>query len=215
MTFNKYFDRIVSMNEKQKRFAEEYIIDLNATQAAIRAGYSKNRAGEIGYQLLNKQQIQDYISELRAEQQKKAKVEVEDIIRQYLSLGTYDIKDYYETVYMIHYIQSDDTKGLRVKKKHGGELTSAEYDKLRPRYKIYYSAVERLKPFERLTKQQRVAIQGVKYDKAGNKMLQLSNKQSALDALAKHLGMFIDKQQVEHSGQIIKRVIKVNPTKDN
>ncbi|SUV40803.1 Terminase small subunit [Avibacterium paragallinarum] len=42
------------LTDKQKRFVEEYLIDLNATQAAIRAGYSKNRASELGYQLLQK-----------------------------------------------------------------------------------------------------------------------------------------------------------------
>ena len=65
-----------------------------------------------------------------------------------------------------------------------------------------------------MTKEQRIAIQGIKYDKAGNKILQLSNKQSAIDSLAKHLGMFIDKQQVEHTGQVVQRIIKVNPTKE-
>lgn len=200
------------MNEKQKRFAEEYIIDLNATQAAKRSGYSQNRSQEIGYQLLQKTEVQDYIAELRLEQQTKAKVEVEDIIRQYLALGTYDIQDYYETVYMISYIQSDDRKGKRVKRKYGEELYPEEFEALPSRAKPYYYDVQRLKPFDRMTKDQRVAIQGVKYDKAGNKMLQLSNKQSAIDSLAKHLGMFIDKQQVEHSGQIVKRIIKVNPT---
>lgn len=200
------------MNEKHKRFSEEYITDLNATQAAIRSGYSQNRAGEIGYQLLQRKDIQEYISELRKEQQEKAKIKVEDIVRQYLALGTYDIQDYYETAYMIHYIQSDDTKGQRVKRKFGSELSAQQYDELRDKYKVYYSPVQRLKAFENMTKDQRVAIQGIKYDKAGNKILQLSNKQSAIDSLAKHLGMFIDKQQVEHSGQIVKRIIKVNPT---
>ena len=200
------------MNEKQKRFCEEYITDLNATQAAKRSGYSQNRSQEIGYQLLQKTEIQEYISELRLEQQEKAKIKVEDIVRQYLALGTYDIQDYYETAYMIHYIQSDDTKGQRVKRKFGSELSAEQYDELRDKYKVYYSPVQRLKAFENMTKDQRVAIQGIKYDKAGNKILQLSNKQSAIDSLAKHLGMFIDKQQVEHSGQIVKRIIKVNPS---
>lgn len=201
------------MNEKHKRFSEEYITDLNATQAAIRSGYSQNRAGEIGYQLLQRKDIQEYISELRLEQQERAKIKVEDIVRQYLALGTYDIQDYYETAYMIHYIQSDDTKGQRVKKKFGSELSAEQYDELRDKYKVYYSPVQRLKAFESMTKEQRVAIQGIKYDKSGNKILQLSNKQAAMDSLAKHLGMFIDRKEIDHKGQIINRVIKVNPTK--
>lgn len=51
------------MTKKQKRFADEYLIDLNATQAAIRAGYSKKTAKEIGYENLTKLHIKTYIEE--------------------------------------------------------------------------------------------------------------------------------------------------------
>lgn len=54
------------MTKKQKRFVDEYLIDLNATQAAIRAGYkAKNgqRASEIGHELLQKTQVSEAISE--------------------------------------------------------------------------------------------------------------------------------------------------------
>lgn len=47
----------MALTAKQRRFVAEYLLDLNATQAAIRAGYSKNRASEIGYQLLQKPDI--------------------------------------------------------------------------------------------------------------------------------------------------------------
>lgn len=42
------------MTDKQRRFVEEYCIDFNATQAAVRAGYSERNAASIGYQLLHK-----------------------------------------------------------------------------------------------------------------------------------------------------------------
>ena len=45
------------MTDKQKRFVEEYLVDLNATQAAIRAGYSKKTAYSIGQENLNKPEI--------------------------------------------------------------------------------------------------------------------------------------------------------------
>ena len=45
------------MTKKQKRFVEEYLIDLNATQAAIRAGYSPDTAGSIGAENLKKPEI--------------------------------------------------------------------------------------------------------------------------------------------------------------
>ena len=50
------------MTPKQERFVQEYLIDLNATQAAIRAGYSKKTAAEIGRQNLIKLDIQHAIS---------------------------------------------------------------------------------------------------------------------------------------------------------
>ena len=53
------------LNPKQKRFCEEYIVDLNATQAAIRAGYSERTAGSQAHDLLKKPEIQTYIAKLQ------------------------------------------------------------------------------------------------------------------------------------------------------
>ena len=49
------------MNDKQKHFADEYIISRNATQAAIKAGYSDKTARSIGQRLLTKVDISEYI----------------------------------------------------------------------------------------------------------------------------------------------------------
>ena len=54
------------MTAKQERFVEEYLIDLNATQAAIRAGYSPKTANEQGARLLAKVSVQTAISRLRS-----------------------------------------------------------------------------------------------------------------------------------------------------
>ncbi|MCR6112710.1 terminase small subunit [Bacillus sp. A301a_S52] len=56
------------LTEKQKRFVEEYMVDLNATQAAIRAGYSERTAYRTGADNLKKPQILTRIKELRAKQ---------------------------------------------------------------------------------------------------------------------------------------------------
>lgn len=53
----------MALTAKQKRFAEEYLIDLNATQAALRTGYSSKTAYSIGQKLLKKVEIQSYIKE--------------------------------------------------------------------------------------------------------------------------------------------------------
>lgn len=52
-----------TITEKQKRFCEEYLIDCNATQAAIRAGYSKKTAKQSGKQLLDNPKVDKYIKE--------------------------------------------------------------------------------------------------------------------------------------------------------
>lgn len=59
------------MTKKQKRFCEEYLIDCNATQAAIRAGYSKKTAKSIGQENLTKPDIKAYIDEKLKEMQNK------------------------------------------------------------------------------------------------------------------------------------------------
>jgi phage terminase small subunit len=54
---------VCTLNDKQLRFAQEYTVDLNATQAAIRAGYSTKTAYSQGQRLLKKDEIQDAIRE--------------------------------------------------------------------------------------------------------------------------------------------------------
>ena len=65
MSFLFYEKRQVKddMTEKQKKFADEYIIDCNATQAAIRAGYSEKTAYSAGQRLLKNVELKAYIDE--------------------------------------------------------------------------------------------------------------------------------------------------------
>lgn len=51
------------LNEKQAAFVREYLVDFNATQAAIRAGYSSKTAGQIGHELLKKPEVQAALKE--------------------------------------------------------------------------------------------------------------------------------------------------------
>ena len=72
------------MTEKQKRFCDEYLIDCNATQAAIRAGYSPKTAVDIGHENLNKPKLKKYIDE-RLEQMQSAKVASIQEVLEYLT----------------------------------------------------------------------------------------------------------------------------------
>ena len=69
------------LTHKQQRFVEEYLVDLNATQAAIRAGYSKRRASEIGYQNYRKTQIQAAIDKALKEQSKRTQITTDYVLK--------------------------------------------------------------------------------------------------------------------------------------
>ena len=68
------------MTKKQKLFVEEYLLDLNATQAAIRAGYSPETAGAIGAENLKKPQIQNAIARAIAERSRRTGVNAERVV---------------------------------------------------------------------------------------------------------------------------------------
>ena len=62
---------MAKLTEKQKRFVEEYLIDLNATQAAIRAGYSPNTAEQAASRMLSFVKVQDAINIQLAERSRR------------------------------------------------------------------------------------------------------------------------------------------------
>ncbi len=72
------------LNARQKQFVAEYLIDMNATQAAIRAGYSQKTAGSIGEQLLKKLEIKQAV-EQQLEQIRSAKVADAQEVMEYLT----------------------------------------------------------------------------------------------------------------------------------
>ncbi len=71
----------MSLTPKQARFVEEYLIDLNATQAAIRAGYSAKTANEQGAQLLAKLSIRQAVAEAQAIRSKRTEITQDEVIQ--------------------------------------------------------------------------------------------------------------------------------------
>jgi phage terminase small subunit len=69
------------LNEKQKRFCDEYLIDLNATQSAIRAGYSEKTAYAIGNENLKKAEVKKYIEERMKEKDEKLIASQDEVLR--------------------------------------------------------------------------------------------------------------------------------------
>ena len=72
---------VVKLTDKQKRFIEEYLVDLNATQAAIRAGYSEKTAYSIGEENLKKPEIKRAIEEAQLNRSSRVQITHDDVIR--------------------------------------------------------------------------------------------------------------------------------------
>lgn len=70
------------LTDKQRTFCEEYMIDLNATQAAIRAGYSEKTAQAISTENLSKPLIKEYLAELQSKRSEKTEITAETVLRE-------------------------------------------------------------------------------------------------------------------------------------
>lgn len=77
-----FYRKVVNerMTDKQKRFAEEYLKDCNATQAAIRCGYSPKTAKQQGQRLLTNADLKNYIDEQLQKMQKKSIASAEEVL---------------------------------------------------------------------------------------------------------------------------------------
>lgn len=85
------------MTNKQKRFVEEYLIDLNATQAAIRAGYAANRASEQGHQLLHKTTVSNAIAQAMAERSRRTGINQDRVVQELARIAFVKITDLVDT----------------------------------------------------------------------------------------------------------------------
>ena len=84
---------MAKLTEKQRRFAAEYLIDLNGTQAAIRAGYSARTANEQASRMLANVSIQQGISEAMAERSKRTGVNQDRIVQELAKIAFLKITD--------------------------------------------------------------------------------------------------------------------------
>lgn len=81
------------MTKKQKRFIEEYLIDLNATQAAIRAGYSPDTAKAIGCENLTKPDIRAHIDRAMAERSKRTGVNADRVVQELAKIAFVNVTE--------------------------------------------------------------------------------------------------------------------------
>ena len=145
------------LNERQRRFIEEYLVDLNATQAAIRAGYSSNTAKSQGQRLLTHVDIQAEIKQAMDGRSERTKIEADEVLKRIWNIANANMRDYI-------------TWGP------GGV---------------------KLKSVDELTEDQTAAVAEVSEtitEHGGTKRIRLHDKMAALDKVAKHLGMYLDRR---------------------
>ncbi len=83
----------MALTPKQERFVQEYLVDLNATAAAKRAGYSGKRASELGYQLLQKTTVQAAIQKAIQARSRRTEVTQDYVIGKLREIADKDASD--------------------------------------------------------------------------------------------------------------------------
>lgn len=155
---------MAKLTAKQEQFCQEYLVDLNATQAAIRAGYSKDTANEIGSQNLAKISISERITELRAERAGRLEITKDMVLAEYAKIAFFDpSKIFKSTVGGDPYIDMSEAT-----KEDWAAVTSIQCEDF-------------------------VDGRGEDTREVRKVKVTLSDKKAALDSVAKHLGMFTDK----------------------
>lgn len=84
---------MAGLTAKQARFVEEYLVDLNATQAAIRAGYSERTAGSQAFDLLQKPEIQAAVTAAQAKRSQRTEITQDRVLHELAKLGFGDISE--------------------------------------------------------------------------------------------------------------------------
>jgi phage terminase small subunit len=85
---------MVALTDKQRRFVDEYIISLNATQAAIKAGYSPKTAEQMGYKLVQNSSVSEALQKKRLKLEKKTEITQERILQELANVALANATDY-------------------------------------------------------------------------------------------------------------------------
>lgn len=149
------------LTAKQSRFVDEYLTDLNATQAAIRAGYSQKTARQVGAENLAKPVIATAVQERMAARQQRTEVTQDRVLLELARLGFADLREVFTTSgHMKLPGEWSDSLGAAISSVEVVVRPNGEYDE------------DGRPEVERVHK------------------IRLWDKNSALEKIAKHLGMF-------------------------
>lgn len=84
---------MATLTPKQEMFCREYLVDLNATQAAIRAGYSDNTARKIGSENLTKPDVAQRIIDLKSQRNERLEINADYVLRRLVEIDEMDVLD--------------------------------------------------------------------------------------------------------------------------
>ncbi|MBB6218672.1 phage terminase small subunit [Anaerosolibacter carboniphilus] len=176
----------MKLTPKQKIFCDEYLVDLNATQAAIRAGYSERTAKEVGYENLTKPHIQKYIDERMKNRQQRTEITQDKVLQELARVAFARGTDFAKVALRIGYRDIVDKEG-----------------KVIGQQPFEYQAVEIINTDD-IPEDKRAAIASIKQGTNGIEVKPY-DKVKALELLGRHLGMFNDK--VELAGEMGVKII--------
>lgn len=173
---------MAKLTAKQQRFCDEYLIDLNATQAAIRAGYSKKTARAQGQRMLTNVDIETHISELIRSREERTEITQDSVLRELALIAFAKASDYAKVVEKDAMVEVE------------GNMIPVLDENGNP---VKYRTVEPILTDE-LTEDQKKAIAVIKKGRDGFEIKPYSKIQ-ALELLGRHLGMFTDKVEVKNT----------------
>lgn len=155
----------MKLTPKQIRFVDEYMVDFNATQAAIRAGYKAKTAHVIGAENLRKPKIAEEIARRQKDLQRRTEISQDRVVKELARIAFADASDY-ACIETYMYENKDGT----------------------------LSPLQAVSPKDTgaLSDDQRAAIAGIKQGANGIE-IKLHDKIKALELLGRHIGMFNDK----------------------
>jgi phage terminase small subunit len=171
---------MAKLTAKQQRFCDEYLIDLNATQAAIRAGYSDKRASEQAYQLLQKTTVKAYIQERMEDRTKRTEITQDMVLRELAIIAFSNAANYASIVEKDAMVEVD-----------GATVPLHDSDG----NPVKYRTVEPVLTAD-LTEEQKKALSVIKKGRDGFE-IKPYDKVRALELLGKHLGMWTDKMELD------------------
>ena len=160
-----------NLTAKQRRFVDEYLVDFNVTQAAIRAGYSKRSAHVTGAETLRNPKVAAEIARRQRDLQVRTEVSQDRVVRELARVAFADAASHVRV--RLREVPCPDGTRARV-------------------------PVVEVKPTAELTDDQRAAIASIKQGANGIEV-KLWDKLKALELLGRHIGMFNDKLEVKGS----------------